>query len=67
MDWTPEAIKAEVDYRQRKLRELAAARQLEDARSAAWHGQPRLRVSRPQPRWWRRLRTWAHARGESRR
>jgi len=51
VQWTPEAIKVEVDYRQRALRELAAERRT---------GKPE-----PEPRWWRWLRRRVHPRRES--
>jgi hypothetical protein len=43
MEWTPEAVKAEMDYRVEVARKHAAVRRLRDARGR-------------QPRWWRRLR-----------
>ncbi|NUT93606.1 MAG: hypothetical protein HOY78_16465 [Saccharothrix sp.] len=43
MEWTPEAIKAEIDYRQTALREDAAHSRLVRANSA------------PKRSWWRRL------------
>lgn len=58
MHWTPDAIKAEVDYRQRRLRELGGARRGE-------HVQSPNQGLRPEPGWWRRLRNWAHTRRES--
>lgn len=43
MEWTPDAIKAEIDYRQTALREDAAHARLARANSA------------PKRSWWRRL------------
>jgi hypothetical protein len=44
MEWTPEAVKAEVDRRHEVARHSALVRQLRES-----HG--------PRPSWWRRLRT----------
>ncbi|MEU4803201.1 hypothetical protein [Actinosynnema sp. NPDC023587] len=43
MEWTPEAIKAEVDYRQAAMRADAA------------HDRVARRSSAPKRSWWRRL------------
>ncbi|MEV0680546.1 hypothetical protein AB0I60_28925 [Actinosynnema sp. NPDC050436] len=44
MEWTPEAIKAEVDYRQAALRADAA------------HARVTRRAQAPKRSWWQRLR-----------
>jgi hypothetical protein len=44
MEWTPEAVKAEMDYRIESARRLNGVRQLRAARTT-------------QPSWWSRLRT----------
>lgn len=44
MEWTPEAVKAEMDYKLETARRHAVARQARQAKSR-------------QPSWWRRLRT----------
>jgi hypothetical protein len=43
MEWTPEAIKAEVDYRQRALREMAR------------HSRALRQNTAPKRSWWQRL------------
>jgi hypothetical protein len=44
MDWTPEAVKAEMDYRMESARRHDVVRELRAARGR-------------QPSWWSRLRT----------
>jgi hypothetical protein len=44
MEWTPEAVKAQMDYRLETARQHDAVRQLREARNR-------------QPSWWSRLRT----------
>jgi hypothetical protein len=44
MEWTPEAVQAEVERRHEVARHSALVRQLRDSRG-------------PRPSWWRRLRT----------
>jgi hypothetical protein len=44
MEWTPEAVKAEMDYRIESARRRNVARELRADRT-------------PQPSWWSRLRT----------
>jgi hypothetical protein len=44
MTWTPEAVKAEVDYRMENARQHSAVRALREARSG-------------RPSWWKRLKT----------
>jgi hypothetical protein len=44
MEWTPEAVKAQMDYRLEDARNYAVVRQVRAARTG-------------QPSWWRRLRT----------
>ncbi|HEV2778584.1 MAG TPA: hypothetical protein VGX25_04215 [Actinophytocola sp.] len=44
MEWTPEAIKAEVDRRHEDARNRALIRELRESRG-------------PRPSWWRRLRS----------
>ncbi|HEV2781445.1 MAG TPA: hypothetical protein VGX25_18845 [Actinophytocola sp.] len=43
MEWTPEAVKAEMDYRLETARRHAVVRKLREGRG-------------PQPSWWKRLR-----------
>jgi hypothetical protein len=44
MEWTPEAVKAQMDYRLEDARRFATARQVRKARTR-------------HPSWWRRLRS----------